>query len=59
MIFSTLSVTCLVSMAVSLKNSLLTAIFIVAPQKASLISGMARISPIWTNRPPSVVQLGN
>ena len=40
-------------MALSLKNSLLTAIFIVAPQKASLISGMARISPIWTNRPPS------
>ena len=53
MIFSTLSMTCLVSMALFLKKSLLTAIFIVAPQKASPASGMARISPIWTNRPPS------
>lgn len=43
MIFSTLSMMCLVSMALSLKKFLLTAIFIVAPQKASPISGMARI----------------
>ena len=44
---------CLASMALFLKKSLLTAIFTAAPQKVSPARGMARISPIWTNRPLS------